>query len=161
MLAVEETAGRAAEAAKELTHIAEFDTEFFFLFLLPPIILESGLPLQPGLAATPWTELLCGRTGINMDKMQRRKLFQNIGVVCGLAFIGTLVSTMLIASMIYFSAAAAVPAGAVDCKMPPCGQGMTGLESLIFGSLISATVSTACGRAQSTATGGGGCRSRN
>ena len=96
-----------------------------------------------------------------MDKMQRRKLFQNIGVVCGLAFIGTLVSTMLIASMIYFSAAAAVPAGAVDCKMPPCGQGMTGLESLIFGSLISATVSTACGRAQSTATGGVGCRSRN
>eukprot|EP01051_Picozoa_sp_SAG22_P022779 SAG22_NODE_5598_length_987_cov_1.099099_1_plen_193_part_10 len=70
---------RAEEAENELKHVAEFDTEFFFLFLLPPIILESG---------------------INMDKMQRRKLFQNIGCVCGLAFGGTLVSTFLIAGMV-------------------------------------------------------------
>eukprot|EP01052_Picozoa_sp_SAG31_P062633 SAG31_NODE_21609_length_545_cov_1.062780_1_plen_118_part_01 len=69
---------RAEEAENELKHVAEFDTEFFFLFLLPPIILESG---------------------INMDKMQRRKLFQNIGAVCGLAFVGTLISTFLIAAM--------------------------------------------------------------
>ena len=100
---------------KEHEHVFQFDTEFFFLFLLPPIILESGF---------------------NMSKMQRRKLFQNIGAVCALALAGALMSTMVIVGMMYAAGgiAHAVPTWATDAE-----TGMTVLESMIFGSLVSAT----------------------
>eukprot|EP01052_Picozoa_sp_SAG31_P023373 SAG31_NODE_1923_length_6914_cov_3.243580_3_plen_179_part_00 len=101
--------------------------------------------------------------------IQRRKLFQNIGAVCGFAFVGTLVSTFVIAMTMYAAGgwAPAVPDGAAQ------GEGMVSgvafslfvqlfekdgtliereygtdresatlqsvLESLVFGSLISAT----------------------
>ena len=66
-----------------------------------------------------------------MDEMQRRKLFQNIGPVCGLAFGGTLISTMTIAGIMWW--------GGSGVTMTQDGNGMTGLESLVFASLLSAT----------------------
>ena len=106
----DESDGYAHDSSRELTHVSQFDVNFFFLFLLPPIILDAGF---------------------NMDEMQRRKLFQNIGPVCGLAFGGTVISTLAIATLMKVLGGVAV--------MTENGDGMTWLESLIFGSLISAT----------------------
>ena len=55
----------------------EFSPEFFFLFLLPPIIFESGLSMDPG------------------------PFFQNIGAISLFAFGGTFLSAMVIGVSMY------------------------------------------------------------
>jgi sodium/hydrogen exchanger 8 len=117
LMTKDEETGLADDNAKELEHVATFDVNFFFLFLLPPIILDAGF---------------------NMDEMQRRKLFQNIGAVCCLAFGGTLISTIAMACIMHwFGSVAVVTEDAAGGAAFP--EGMTWVESLVFGSLISAT----------------------
>ena len=54
-----------------------FKEEFFFLFLLPPIIFESGYSMDP------------------------KPFFRNFGAICSYAFIGTFVSTVLVGAFMY------------------------------------------------------------
>ena len=117
----EEETGIGRDATGELQNVTKFDVNFFFLMLLPPIILDAGF---------------------NMDEMQRRKLFQNIGGVAACAFGGTLISTVTIATIMYATGnignvIAMEETVAGDSFSPD--NGWTFLESLIFGCLISAT----------------------
>ncbi len=124
LIVEDEETGVAMDSTGELEHVTKFDVNFFFLMLLPPIILDAGF---------------------NMDEMQRRKLFQNIGGVCACAFGGTLISTILIALTMYAAGEAAQvvekPLNDADIKHDDMSNtlGFTLTESLIFGSLISAT----------------------
>eukprot|EP01043_Picozoa_sp_COSAG02_P045816 COSAG02_NODE_4227_length_5610_cov_4.036654_4_plen_805_part_00 len=124
LIVEDEETGVAMDSTGELEHVTKFDVNFFFLMLLPPIILDAGF---------------------NMDEMQRRKLFQNIGGVCACAFGGTLISTILIALTMYAAGEAAQvveePPNPLDRKHDDMSStlGFTLTESLIFGSLISAT----------------------
>mmetsp|Transcript_13451 Transcript_13451/g.18406 ORF Transcript_13451/g.18406 Transcript_13451/m.18406 type:complete len:571 (+) Transcript_13451:74-1786(+) len=81
-----------------------FSEDVFFLFLLPPIIFESGY---------------------NME--HTKQFFGNFGAICMFAFLGTAVSTMVIGLVVYM-------ASYLNICYP-----FSLLESLIFGSLISAT----------------------
>jgi len=107
-LAMEELDEEAERS--ELINVAQFNDDFFFLFLLPPIIFEAGY------------------------NMHRRKFFANIGAVCVYAFVGTVVSAAIIAAAVY----GAGQLGSVFSATAD-GEGFSVLESLIFGSLISAT----------------------
>mmetsp|Transcript_9648 Transcript_9648/g.35348 ORF Transcript_9648/g.35348 Transcript_9648/m.35348 type:complete len:539 (-) Transcript_9648:132-1748(-) len=55
----------------------DFSDNFFFLFLIPPIIFESGYNMQP----TPF--------------------FANFGAICCFAFLGTAISAFVTGSMVY------------------------------------------------------------
>lgn len=101
------------ERQHEMINVARFDTEFFFLLLLPPIIFEAGY------------------------NMQRRKFFSNIGAICMYAFLGTSISTILIAGVVYAVSQASGTGGVFAATSD--GEPFNGLESLIFGALISAT----------------------
>jgi hypothetical protein len=96
-----------------MINVAKFDTEFFFLLLLPPIIFEAGY------------------------NMQRRKFFSNIGAVCMYAFVGTLVSTVLIAGVVYLVSQSTGTGGIFAATAAE--EPFNGLEAAIFGALISAT----------------------
>ena len=102
---VELIAGGGSGTRTALERVARFDGEFFFRFLLPPIIFESGY------------------------NMQRRKFFQNLGAICIFAFIGTTVSAAVVGWLVWASGAAATATG----------TGLSGVEALAFGALISAT----------------------
>jgi NhaP-type Na+/H+ or K+/H+ antiporter len=54
-----------------------FDTEFFFLVLLPPVIFESGYTLNP------------------------ETLFRNFDAISVFAFLGTFVSTLVVGFIMY------------------------------------------------------------
>lgn len=54
-----------------------FDTEFFFLVLLPPVIFESGYTLNP------------------------ETLFRNFDAISIFAFLGTFVSTLVVGFIMY------------------------------------------------------------
>ena len=56
-----------------------FDTEFFFLVLLPPVIFESGYTLNP------------------------ETLFKNFDAISVFAFLGTFTSTLVVGAIMYFS----------------------------------------------------------
>jgi len=86
-----------------ILELVDFDPEFFFFVLLPPIIFESGYSMRP------------------------YYFFKNIGGICVFAFLGTLVSTVIIGTLMYL-------AGQIGI----CDE-LGILDSLIFGSLISAT----------------------
>eukprot|EP01118_Nematostelium_gracile_P013609 TRINITY_DN5163_c0_g5_i1.p1 TRINITY_DN5163_c0_g5~~TRINITY_DN5163_c0_g5_i1.p1 ORF type:complete len:601 (-),score=192.67 TRINITY_DN5163_c0_g5_i1:69-1667(-) len=58
-------------AAANLRNALSFDKTVFFLFLLPPIIFESGY------------------------SMKKKKFFQNLGSIIGYAFAGTLIATFV------------------------------------------------------------------
>jgi hypothetical protein len=78
--------------------VARFDEKFFFFVLLPPIILEAGY------------------------NMQRRKFFQNIGAICMYAFIGTLMSTAVIAGVLYGSVSTLVCIHSFYTSIGPSSQ---------------------------------------
>ncbi|BBM99154.1 ABC-2 type transport system permease protein [Marchantia polymorpha subsp. ruderalis] len=80
-----------------------FHEEFFFLFLLPPIIFQSGFSLQP------------------------KPFFSNFGAICTFAVLGTFIASVVTGILVYL--------GGVFFLM----YKLTFQESLIFGSLISAT----------------------
>eukprot|EP00899_Mesostigma_viride_P028374 jgi/Mesvir1/8721/Mv02650-RA.1 len=66
-----------AGASAEFLEFLEFDEYFFFLFLLPPIIFESGYSMQP----VPF--------------------FKNFGAICLLAFYGTFISAIVTGAMMF------------------------------------------------------------
>jgi NhaP-type Na+/H+ or K+/H+ antiporter len=105
-----EKTGEVRERQSAMISVAKFDTDLFFLLLLPPIIFEAGY------------------------NMQRRKFFANLGAICCYAFIGTAVSAVIIAAFVYYAGQLGTFFGATAAD-----DGFNGLESLIFGSLISAT----------------------
>ncbi|EFJ38384.1 hypothetical protein SELMODRAFT_163708 [Selaginella moellendorffii] len=80
-----------------------FNEEFFFLFLLPPIIFQSGFNLY----AKPF--------------------FSNFGAICVFAIVGTFVASMVTGILVFL--------GGLFFLM----YKLSFLESLLFGSLISAT----------------------
>ena len=86
-----------------LRSFTKFDTEVFFLFFLPPIIFEAGY------------------------NMNRVFFFKNILSLSLYAFLGTLISTFVFATVVYFS------------KPLIPQHDLEFLECLTFGSLISAT----------------------
>jgi len=63
--------------SRERTHYITFQKEFFFLFLLPPIIFEAGFGVEVG------------------------PFFRNFGAICVLAFLGTAVSTFAVGGIMY------------------------------------------------------------
>lgn len=83
--------------------LVEFDNNLFFIVLLPPIIFHSGL------------------------EVKQTTFFRNIGTICGLAFLGTLLSAIVVSSIMY-------EAGEAGMIYPT-----TKTEALTFGALISAT----------------------
>jgi NhaP-type Na+/H+ or K+/H+ antiporter len=68
---------RLISSAELLRSVLTFDAEFFMLFLLPPIIFESGYT------------------------MQTRRFFKNIDSVLAYAFLGTTIATFATGGMIY------------------------------------------------------------
>ena len=75
----------------------DMDTDVFFLFLLPPIILEAGY------------------------FMPNRAFFDNIGTILLFAVIGTLFNTLLIGLSIYgFSKGGGINAIDIDLKLLHC-----------------------------------------
>ncbi|CAG9467333.1 unnamed protein product [Pedinophyceae sp. YPF-701] len=81
----------------------KFQPDFFFLFLLPPIIFESGISMPP------------------------RPFFKNFGAICTFAFGGTLLSAFIVGIVVWLAGLAYMSVR------------LSFVESLIFGSLISAT----------------------
>ena len=63
--------------SRERTHYITFQKEFFFLFLLPPIIFEAGFGVEVG------------------------PFFRNFGDICVFAFLGTAVSTFAVGGIMY------------------------------------------------------------
>jgi len=61
----------------ELQPVTRLNVEFFLLFLLPPIIFESGY---------------------NMDK---DAFFANFGPICSFAFLGTFISALIVSSLMF------------------------------------------------------------
>lgn len=72
-----------------------FQEQFFFLFLLPPIIFESGFTMKP------------------------KPFFENFGAICTLAFLGTLLSTLAVGGLVYIAGKAnlAYPLDLLPCLM--------------------------------------------
>eukprot|EP00299_Pterocystis_sp_00344_P004496 c1555_g1_i1.p1 GENE.c1555_g1_i1~~c1555_g1_i1.p1 ORF type:complete len:531 (+),score=140.60 c1555_g1_i1:56-1594(+) len=66
----------------EVIALMKFDKDFFFLWLLPPIIFEAGY------------------------NMERKEFFENIGATIMYAFVGTLISTFVIGGIVYGAGAA-------------------------------------------------------
>lgn len=92
-----------AVSGQTLSNLITFDPQTFFIYLLPPIIFESGYSLHKG------------------------NFFINLGSILLFAVFGTLISTVFVALGAYFL-------GQVGISYP-----LTMLDSLTFGSLISAT----------------------
>eukprot|EP00243_Klebsormidium_subtile_P009461 TRINITY_DN472_c0_g1_i1.p1 TRINITY_DN472_c0_g1~~TRINITY_DN472_c0_g1_i1.p1 ORF type:complete len:612 (-),score=150.75 TRINITY_DN472_c0_g1_i1:343-2178(-) len=80
-----------------------FNNNFFFYFLLPPIIFESGWSLQTS------------------------TFFKNFGAICVFAFLGTIISTFAVGTIMWLS-------GLWGLSFP-----LPFLECMTFGALISAT----------------------
>lgn len=85
-----------------LSHFV-FNPEFFMIWLLPPIIFEAGF------------------------NMNQQTFFANIIPMCGYAFVGTFISTMVVGAVCYY-------AGQYGLCLP-----LGPIASLTFGALISAT----------------------
>eukprot|EP00824_Muranothrix_gubernata_P001575 TRINITY_DN11863_c2_g1_i1.p1 TRINITY_DN11863_c2_g1~~TRINITY_DN11863_c2_g1_i1.p1 ORF type:complete len:568 (-),score=120.96 TRINITY_DN11863_c2_g1_i1:66-1742(-) len=64
-------------APDTLESVVSFDREFFFLFLLPPIIFDSGY------------------------RMKRKKFFVNFGAILLYAFLGTFLSSIIVGFIVY------------------------------------------------------------
>jgi len=78
---------------ERLQSIVQFDSEFFMLILLPPIIFESGY------------------------NMRRSNFFNNIGRISVLAFVGTLISAGVFGGLLYMVASTGLtlPLSLVEC----------------------------------------------
>jgi sodium/hydrogen exchanger 8 len=95
-----------------VSSVVRFNDDFFFLFLLPPIIFDSGF---------------------NMEHQQTKAFFRNLGPILWFALAGTLVSCVITALVVY-------GAGVVGAAtFGDSERGFTILESSIFGSLLAAT----------------------
>ncbi|CAL4156358.1 unnamed protein product, partial [Meganyctiphanes norvegica] len=90
--------------ANEIVQKATFDPEIFFNILLPPIIFNAGYALK------------------------RRNFFKNLGAIFTFAFIGTVISSFIVGSLVYgfMTLIQATPQ-------------LSFIDALVFGSLISAT----------------------
>ncbi|KAL7544368.1 hypothetical protein ACHAWF_010570 [Thalassiosira exigua] len=96
--------GVTQSTVRDLT-LFSFSPEFFFFVLLPPIIFEAGYSLE------------------------KRRFFDNIGAIVLFAFVGTLLSTMVIGGLTLGAARIGLLKN-VDKSNP--------MEALLFGALISA-----------------------
>lgn len=81
----------------DVLHDVQLSTSFFYMVLLPPIIFEGGYSVH------------------------RMEFFRNLPIIFSLAFIGGILSTVVVALVMYFCAPISM------------------VEALIFGSLISST----------------------
>lgn len=84
---------KVAGASQEIHDIVSFDVEFFFLFLLPPIIFEAGFNMKRVMTCLPCIKL--------SSHLKQRNFFRNIFPVCMLAFVGTFISTAAVGLMMY------------------------------------------------------------
>ncbi len=83
----------------------QFSPEFFFFVLLPPIIFEAGYSLE------------------------KKEFFRNIGTITLYAVVGTIISTLIVGYLTFYSAQKGWITG-ISATNP--------MEALLFGSLISA-----------------------
>jgi len=94
---------RLFSSVDHLHYYTTFDIEFFYLFLIPPIIFESGYT------------------------MQRRKFFDHIGSILGLAFLGTAISAFVTGGIMILATNTGLMAQ------------LSVIECMLFGALIAAT----------------------
>ncbi|KAI8805081.1 Sodium/hydrogen exchanger family-domain-containing protein [Cladochytrium replicatum] len=88
----------------DLQRMVSFDHKYFFNLLLPPIILNSGYD------------------------MKRKDFFRNFGSILTFAFLGTFISTVIIACAIYLYALLGIN-----------GLKLSFLDAMVFGAILSST----------------------
>ena len=101
--AIMKAASTDSGVVRGVVKLVEFDNNLFFIVLLPPIIFNSGL------------------------EVNQKTFFRNIGTICALAFLGTLLSALVVSVIMYEAGEAGVV------------YRTTKTEALTFGALISAT----------------------
>ncbi len=120
---------RFSQTPQSLDRMVMFKEQFFFLVLLPPIIFESGYNMKRVCV------IVCDVRTHPLDVMLlQRNFFANLGGICLLAFIGTTVSTFVIAFFMYAVRGVGVP------------DELELIECLLFGALISVYTREAMGR---------------
>jgi len=116
---------------ERLQSIVRFDSEFFMLFLLPPIIFESGYNMRrvpyPPCSGGVWSAERRASTSFLSPSNHQSNFFGNIGRISLLAFVGTLGSAGIFGGLLYLvtSLGLTIPLSLLEC--------------FLFGSLISAT----------------------
>lgn len=112
--------------ASVIEKLSSFDAELFYTVFLPPIVFQAGYSMRlvrSGPARALWHRSEGPLTGLAAQGF----FFANFGAICALAFAGTGVATLLTGILLYAASAAGLVSG------------LSFLNSLVFGALISAT----------------------
>jgi sodium/hydrogen exchanger 3 len=102
----------SADRKSGVSSLVRFNDDFFFMFLLPPIIFESGF---------------------NMKHEQTKAFFHNMGAILLFAMFGTILSCVVTAMLVYGCGLIGI------ATFGDKSLGFTWLESMVFGASLAAT----------------------